>query len=104
MEWWGWVATVLGAIVLIAQGVKAIKELISPAVTLREKVDTIAKQSEQDAKRFTDLENKINNQEVTMQALMSAMLALVNHSIDGNGIEGLKNARSELLEHLIERK
>lgn len=103
MEWWGWVATVLGAIVLISQGVKAIKDLISPALSLREKVDNIAKQSEQDSKRFAELEEKINRQEMTIQALMTGMLALVNHSIDGNGIEGLKSAREDLLQHIIER-
>ncbi len=104
MEWWGWVATVLGAIVLISQGVKAIKDLISPAVTLREKVDAIAKQSEQDSKRFSELEDKISKQGKTIQALASGMLALINHSIDGNGIQGLKEARTELLDHFIEKE
>jgi hypothetical protein len=31
-------------------------------------------------------------------------VALINHEIDGNGIDGLKNARAELLQHIIERR
>ena len=41
--------------------------------------------------------------EATTQAMLTGLVALVNHEIDGNGIQGLKDARTELLNHIINR-
>ena len=35
MEWWGWVASGLGAVVLISQGIKAVKDMLSPAIKMQ---------------------------------------------------------------------
>lgn len=35
--------------------------------------------------------------------MLKALFHLVNHSIDGNGIEGLKKVRNELSNSIIER-
>lgn len=40
-----------------------------------------------------------DGQQITMQAL----LALVNHEIDGNNIQGLKDIRTRISDYLIER-
>lgn len=90
MEWWGWCASILGAIVLIAQGIKAVREIIAPALSI--------------LKRFEEVNTKFARQEVTNQAIITGLVALINHEIDGNGIDGLKNARAELLQHIIERR
>ena len=47
---------------------------------------------------------KFEQQEITNQAIITGLVALINHEIDGNGIDGLKNARAELLQHIIERR
>ena len=93
MEWWGWCASILGAIVLIAQGIKAVREIIAPALSMREKLDRVLEHDSNDLKRFEEINVKFEQQEVTNQAI-----------ITGNGIDGLKNARAELLQHIIERR
>ena len=89
---------------LIAQGVKAIKEIIAPATSMREKLDKVLEHDSNDLKRFEEINVKFEQQEVTNQAIITGLVALVNHEIDGNGIDGLKNARVELLQHIIERR
>ena len=64
---------------------------------------TLEVQHEQASTRFKRLEDKFERQELTNQAIMDGLVAIINHSIDGNGIEGLKKAREELLHHIIER-
>ena len=104
MEWWGWCASILGAIVLIAQGIKAIRDIIAPALTMREKLEKVLKHDSEDIKRFDEIDKKFERQEATNQAIITGLVAMINHEIDGNGIDGLKNARSELLQYIIERK
>ena len=41
MEWWGWVVSVLGAIILLSNGIKAIRELLTPATAIAEKVEKL---------------------------------------------------------------
>ena len=103
MEWWGWCASILGAIVLIAQGIKAAREIIAPALTMREKLDKVLEHDSNNLKRFEGINVKFEQQELTNQAIINGLVAIINHSIDGNGIEGLKKAREELLHHIIER-
>jgi hypothetical protein len=52
VEWWGWCASILGAIVLIAQGIKAIRDIIAPALTMREKLEKVLEHDTNDLKRF----------------------------------------------------
>ena len=103
MEWWGWCASILGAIVLISQGIKAIKDIFAPAISVQQRVTNLEAQHAKDIAHFDRLERKFEQQEMTNQAIMNGLVAIINHSIDGNGIEGLKKAREELLHHIIER-
>ena len=89
---------------LIAQGIKAIRDIIAPALTIREKLEKVLEHDTNDLKRFEEVDTKFARQEVTNQAIITGLVALINHEIDGNGIDGLKNARAELLQHIIERR
>lgn len=104
MEWWGWCASILGAVVLISQGIKAIKDILAPAVNVQKRLEAVEEHDQKDSKHFAEIEAKFELQEATNQAMMSGLVAMINHSIDGNGIEGLKKAREELLQRIIERR
>lgn len=103
MEWWGWVVSVLGAIILLANGIKAIRELLTPATAIAEKVEKLDKRDKEYAAKFEEINAALGKQEQTNQAVLKALVAIVNHEIDGNGIEGLKKARDELSNSIIER-
>ena len=71
---------------------------------MREKLDKVLEHDSNNLKRFEGINVKFEKQEVTNQAIITGLVALINHEIDGNGIDGLKNARAELLQHIIERR
>lgn len=100
MEWWGWLAATLGGVVLIANAINAIKTFLAPMADIKGRVEVIESykktHQEESEKRFEEIEA---NQRITLKALFY----LVNHEIDGNGIEGLKKVRDELSNNIIER-
>lgn len=48
-------------------------------------------------------EEAIESLEKNNEIIMATLLALVNHSIDGNGIDGLKAVRSDLEKYLVKK-
>ena len=107
MEWWGWLAATLAGVVLIANAVKALKDLFTPMRAMQEEL-TEVRESEQAhekeaAKHFNEIDDSLQAQEATNQTILRALFHLVNHEIDGNGIEGLKKVRNELLNNITER-
>lgn len=49
----------------------------------------------------TQQEEAIEELEKSNKIILQTLLALINHSIDGNGIEGMKTIRKELENYLV---
>lgn len=103
MEVWGWVLSVLVALVTISQGIDAFKKIIRPATNMQQRMIAMETQHEKDSERFDKIEKKLDLQEVTNQAILTALSAIVNNSIDGGNISELIHARDELVKHIIVR-
>lgn len=103
MEVWGWVLSVLVALVTVSQGIDAFKKLIKPATNMHERMVAMETQHEKDSERFDKIEEKLEQQEVTNQAILTALSAIVNNAIDGGNITELIHARDELVQHIIVR-
>ena len=107
MEWWGWLVATLGAIVLIGNAIKAAREILAPAVAMEGRLKKVEEHDKKDNERFAEIEQRMRErdaeQETTNQAILKGLVALINHEIDGNGIEGLRKTRNTLLEQIIER-
>ena len=94
-------------LVLIANAVekiiKAVKAAKAPNLKQDERLDALeAWKAEVDRKLINDnvhLTNIDNDNRVTQRAL----LALLDHGIDGNNIEQMQHAKAELQDHLINR-
>ena len=95
------------AFVLIAQAVekivKAVKAAKAPNLKQDERLDKLeAWRAEVDRKLMNDnvhLANIDSDNRVTQRAL----LALLDHGIDGNNIKQMQHAKEELQDHLINR-
>ena len=74
-----------------------------PDINRDEKLKGHDEKLDNDNRRLNDLERKQAETEEALQVLMKSMLALMNHSIDGNNTEELKNARDNMHEYLIRR-
>lgn len=104
---WTAVLAVASAIVLLSNAAKAIASAWQAAK---------APNAKQDA-RLTDLENwrkgvdfKLDNDKKRLdiidegnRATQRALLALLDHGIDGNNIKQMEDAKEELRNHLINR-
>lgn len=101
------VLAIVSAFVLIATAVekfaKAVKAAKAPNDAQNERLDALeAWRKDVDRKLSIDndrLGNIDNGNRVTQRAL----LALLDHGIDGNNIEQMQHAKEELQDHLINR-
>ena len=101
MSWWE-------TTVVIAAGVLTIYNLIDKIVTASKKAKEPTEELE---KRVADLERKIMENydkritdiEKGNKVTQKAILALLEHSIDGNNTDGLKKAKDELSQYLVDR-
>ena len=84
------------AIVLIGNMAKTIGTWMNPIKKLVEDVEAHETKLRSDDKRITQQEND-------MQMMLKCMLVLMNHDIDGNGVDKLKSTRDELQEYITNR-
>lgn len=93
---WDNILIIFGGIACIGGGIGYIIKLVRPVKDLKDTVDSHTKMLDNDNKRFMELEGatKIQNR---------VLLALVSHEINGNSIDKLKEAKSDLEEYLINK-
>ena len=104
---WAGVAFVFSAIILTAKKkekiISAVKAAKAPNIQQNERLDRLEewqkevnKKLDQDRERFDVIDSGTR---VTQRAL----LALLDHGIDGNNIKQMQDAKEELQNHLINR-
>jgi len=103
MEWWGWLAATLAAVVLIANAIRGVRDVFAPARTMGERMRELEKHDKKDIERFAVIEQRFCEQEGTNQAILKGLVALINHELDGNSVDGLRKTCNELLTQIIER-
>lgn len=84
-----------GAIVLAGNVGAVIFKWIRPAFTIRQDVDILKEHDRNDYEALQHL-NKMN------RAQCNLLLCMINHMIDGNGIEEMKTTRKEITNILSE--
>jgi len=102
MEWWGWLLAVAGGLATISSGIKAVKDILRPAILLSERVKEMERHDKLDMVRFQKIDEMFARQDRMNQALLKGMIALMNHAANGNSIESLKRASIEMTNFIIE--
>ncbi len=102
MEWWGWLLAVAGGLATISSGIKAVKDILRPAILLSERVKEMERHDKLDMVRFQKIDEMFARQDRMNQALLKGMVALMNHAANGNAIENLKKASIEMTNFIIE--
>lgn len=87
--------TLCGWITVIGGAGAFVFKIIAPAFRIESRVTKIEKKQIKDFERLESIEMMQKQQN-------KAMAALLNHMIDGNGIEKMKVIRDELLTEIIE--
>lgn len=84
-----------GAIVLFGNICGVIYKLVKPGIAMREKVRELDMHDKTDYKRLAHLEDQNREQ-------CKALLAIINHMIDGNHVEQMKKTRESIINLLDE--
>lgn len=92
-----------GAITIIAAAVAAVKHLFRPAISIRERVAALEQKDEKQQQQNRDTNELLEELVETNKLLCRSMMVLLDHSITGNGIENIKQVKSELVQYLTEK-
>lgn len=95
------------AVVLLANAVekitKAVKAAKAPNDQQNERLDRLEKWQEGVDRRLDNDYRRLDDIDEGNRATQRALLALLDHGIDGNNIEQMQHAKESLQNHLINR-
>lgn len=80
-----------GGIVLIGNVGAVIYKIIKPSIDIRKEVDRLERHDKQDLE-------KIQNLEELNKAQCKMLLAMIDHMIDGNHVDKMKDTRERIIE------
>ena len=115
MEWWQTTVVIVAGVLtlfnLADKLVSYMKDIRKPTTDLETRVAKLEKEMEFGIKvtfekyeeRFSRDLARINGIEETNRLMLKALLAIMDHEIDGNHVEQLKNARDELKDYMLNR-
>lgn len=81
--------------------VTAVKRAKAPNELQNERIAELEKQVKRHDELFLNDLKRFERMEAGNRIMQRCMLALLSHSIDGNDVDGMKKARTELNEYLI---
>lgn len=115
-EWWQITLAIIGGTLVFINFFNAVKDLVKstkqPTSNLEERVSLLEKKLEFEIKatfveydaRFGRDKQKIEAIEDGNRVTYQALLALLNHTIDGNNEEEMNDARKEINKYLIKNR
>ena len=92
-----------GALAVIAGGVKVIAQMFSPFKELRARVGVCEARLDKHDTYFKNDKDAIADIKNLSRENLRVNIALLNHFIDGNGIDKMKMLREELEDNLFEK-
>ena len=106
-EVWAAILATASAIVLIANAAekiaKAVKAAKAPAAQLEKRLDDLAARMAAAEKKLDNDSKHFDAIDASNRVTQLALLALLDHGIDGNNVEQMQHAKEELQTHLINR-
>ena len=108
MNWaevWGWIAALLAAIVLISNAVEKIVQAVKAAKAPNDqqnvRIDALEEWRKEVDRKLNRDNDKLMDIESGNRVTQRALLALLDHGIDGNNIKQMQDAKEALQDHLI---
>lgn len=83
--------------------VKAYKTAKAPNIKQDERIDELYRWRESVDRRLKDGDNSLGQIRRGDKAMQGALIALLDHGIDGNNIEQMREAKKELNKYFIEK-
>ena len=92
---------ILSSAAVFALIVQAIRKAREPGNTQNARIEKLEKKVERHDELFLNDLKRFENMEAGNRIMQKCMLSLLSHGIDGNDTDGMKAARTELQEYLI---
>lgn len=106
-EIWTYLLSIASAVVLFSNAlekiIKAYKTAKAPDLKQNERLQELEKWKEKVERRLSNDNDRLRDIEKGERATQRALLALLDHGIDGNNIKQMQDAKEELQNHLINR-
>lgn len=96
------ILAVFGAIAAVMAGISAIAKMLNPFKELKITVDKHETALKDFNKRFEQMEESINTQQLMQREVCKSLIVIMNHEVTGNSIDKLKNQQEELQKFLID--
>lgn len=104
---WAFILAGASAIVLLSNAAEklsaAIRAARQPLSEQIERLEALETWQEEVERKLTRDNDRLTNIDESMRVTQRAILALLDHGIDGNNIDGMCYAKEELQNHLINR-
>lgn len=104
---WAVILAAASAVVLLSNAiekiVKAWKAAKAPTDQQNDRLDALEAWKEKVDRRLNTDNDRLQDIDNGNRVTQKALLALLDHGIDGNNIEQMQHAKEELQEHLINR-
>lgn len=104
---WAWLLAAASAIVLLSNAAekigRAIQTAKAPNVRQDERISDLEEWRKGVDTKLDNDNRRLNSIDTGNRATQRALLALLDHGIDGNNIEQMQHAKEELQNHLINR-
>lgn len=104
-ELWGWIAAALAAIVLISNAfekiMQAAKAAKAPNDQQNERLNALEDWRKEVDRKLVRDNDRLQDIDSGNRVTQRALLALLDHGIDGNNIKQMQDAKEALQDHLI---
>lgn len=104
-ELWGWLSMVLAAIVLISNAaekiVVAAKAVKAPEYKQNEEIETLKKDVADIKEKLNRDNDRLNDSQTASHITQEALLALLEHGLNGNNVDQMTAAKQKLQNYLI---
>lgn len=104
---WAGIAAIFSAIILTSSAIEkiinAVKAAKAPNIQQNERLDRLEEWKKEVDKMLVQDVNRFDAIEAGNRVTQRAILALLDHGIDGNNVKQMQDAKEELQNHLINR-
>lgn len=95
---------IFGLVAIVAAGVKGILYLMTPYRETRQKIEEHEKRLDEHDQYLKSDKEKLESLTKLSKDSLKLQLALINHTIDGNGIEKMKQVREDIQNEIFDAK
>ena len=105
-EIWTWILASASAVVLLSNAIekiiKAIKAANAPNVAQNEKLRDLDERLKKVEKHLENDNNKIKRMDTEHQAVLKALVALLDHGLNGNNVKQMQDAKKALINSITD--